>query len=144
MKKTTEKKAFPASAGGTDVDSRLAQHGALSYLEIAAVDARRSAEFYQEILGWVPRGDEPDQPKFSDQSGRLIGRWVTGRAISREPGLLPFIYVDQIRAVAEKVAASGGGIVKAPYAEGTLLVAVIRDPAGNVIGLWQDRGGTEV
>ena len=34
--------------------------------------------------------------------------------------------------------AQGCEIVKAPYAEGALRVATVRDPAGNVIGIWQD------
>lgn len=125
-------------AGDSGVDPRLARQGALSYLEIPALDIRRSAKFYQNVLGWELRGDDTAQPKFADPAGQLIGRWITGRAISREPGLLPFIYVDQLRAVVEKVTAHGGEIVKAPYEEGTLLVALVRDPAGNVMGIWQD------
>jgi len=121
----------------TGVDASLARHGALSYLEIPAIDARRSAAFYEKVLGWHLHGEDADQPKFSDQAGNLIGRWVTGRAISREPGLLPYIYVDRIVDVVAQVVAQGGEIVKAPYPEGNLLVSVIRDPAGNVIGLWQ-------
>jgi len=37
-----------------------------------------------------------------------------------------------------QVGGNGGGIVKALYPEGNLLVAAFRDPAGNVIGLWQE------
>jgi predicted enzyme related to lactoylglutathione lyase len=128
----------------TGVDERLARHGALSYLEIPAVNARQSAEFYEKVLGWSSRDGDSGQPKFSDQSGHLIGRWVPGRAISREPGLLPFIYVNRIDDVVKRVAANGGGIVKAPYPEGNLRVAIIRDPAGNIIGLWQDGGRPEL
>ncbi len=40
--------------------------------------------------------DDPHEPKFIDQSGQLVGRWVTDRAISSEAGLLPFISVDRI------------------------------------------------
>jgi predicted enzyme related to lactoylglutathione lyase len=39
--------------------------------------------------------------------------------------------------VIERVPASGGGILKARYPAGDLRIATIRDPAGNVIGLWQ-------
>jgi predicted enzyme related to lactoylglutathione lyase len=63
---------------------------------------------------------------------------VTGRAISREPGLLPYIYVDHIDEVVGRVVAHGGEVVKAVYPEGNLWVATVRDPAGNVIGLWQE------
>jgi uncharacterized protein len=94
--------------------------------------------FYQKGVRWLSRGDDVEHPRFSDPSGHLIGRWVTGRTISHEAGLLPFVYVNLVMAAVEKVAANGGAIVKAPYSEGTLLAAVIRDSAGNVIGLWRD------
>jgi uncharacterized protein len=119
------------------VDSSLARDGGLSYLEIPAVDPRRSAAFYQSVLGWNVDTSDPERPKFMDQTGHLLGRWHKGRAISREPGLLPYIYVGRLREVVERVAPSGGEIVRAPYAEGDTLVSTIRDPAGNMIGLWQ-------
>jgi predicted enzyme related to lactoylglutathione lyase len=123
---------------GTGVDAALTRHGGLSYLEIPALDVRRSAAFYQNVVGWNVQGQDTDHPKFSDATGHLIGRWLTGREISREPGLLPYIYVDFIKTVVELVDAHGGEVVKAPYHEGNLLVAIIRDPAGNLIGLWQE------
>ena len=130
-----EKNNSQDAPGAAGVDPRLARHGGLSYLESPAVDACRSAAFYKIVLGWDVHGEETDHPKFSDQSGHLIGRWVTGRAISREPGLLPFIYVERIN----EVVANGGMIGKAPYPEGNLRVSTIRDPAGNVIGVWQQQ-----
>jgi uncharacterized protein len=120
------------------VDAILARNGGLSYLEIPAIDVHRSAAFYLNVLGWKQRGEEADEGKFSDQTGHLIGRWVTDRAVSRRPGLLPFIYVDHIDEVVKRVAPHGGEIVKAPYREGNLWVSTIRDPAGNLIGVWQE------
>jgi hypothetical protein len=32
---------------------------------------------------------------------------------------------------------SGGSSVTPPYPEGNLKVATFRDPAGNVVGIWQ-------
>ncbi len=121
----------------TGVDASLARHGGLSYLEIPAVEPRQSAAFYEKVLGWTLRAPDTDDPRFCDATGHLIGRWQTGRAISREPGLLPYIYVDHIDDVVERVKAHGGEVVKATYSEGNLWVATVRDPAGNVIGLWQ-------
>ena len=122
----------------TGVGARLARHGGLSYLEIPAVDARRSAVFYEKVLGWKLRQRDTDDPRFEDATGHLVGRWMIGRAISREPGLLPYIYVAGIDGAVERVVACGGEVVKATYAEGNLWVAQVRDPAGNVIGLWQE------
>jgi predicted enzyme related to lactoylglutathione lyase len=72
--------------GGGGVDARLARHGGLSYLEIPALDPRRSAAFYEKVLGWNVREPGTDEPRFDDPSGHLIGRWVTGRAISSAGG----------------------------------------------------------
>ncbi len=115
----------------------LAKHGRLSNLEIPAIDPRQSAVFYEGVFGWKIDQRSGDDFRFSDREGLLIGRWATGRVASREVGVLSFIYVDDIEAALGRVTTSGGEIVKAPYAEGDVRVARIRDPAGNVIGLWQ-------
>jgi hypothetical protein len=114
------------------VDVTLARHGGLSYLEIPAVDVRQSAAFYASVVGWNVEGLD------TDATGHLIGRWITKLAVVREPGLLPYFYVDDVREAVAAAVANGGEVVKAPYSEGNLLVATVRDPAGNVIGLWQE------
>ena len=115
----------------------LAKHGRLSYLEIPTDDPQQSAAFYERVFGWKIDQRSKEDFRFSDRDGLLIGRWATGRVVSGEAGVLPFIYVDDIEAAIGRVAAGGGEIVKAPYPEGDVRVAEIRDPAGNLIGLWQ-------
>jgi predicted enzyme related to lactoylglutathione lyase len=118
----------------------LARHGGLSYLEIPASDPGRSAVFYANVLGWqIDQRAEADF-RFADARGLLIGRWVSGRAASGEAGPLPFFYVDRLDA-ALAAAQDGGEVVKPAYREGDVLVAWIRDPAGNVLGLWQFERG---
>jgi predicted enzyme related to lactoylglutathione lyase len=119
------------------VDPCLTSNGGLSYLEIPAIDPRRSATFYEKIVGWNVQEPDTADPRFNDATGHLIGRWVTGRAIAQAPGLLPYIYVDHIHEAVALVPTFGGEVVKGTYREGKLLVATIRDPAGKVIGLWQ-------
>jgi len=106
-------------------------------LEIPAVDTERSAAFYEAVFGWYVRRRDNGDFSFDDRSGDLIGAWVIGRAVSREPGLLPFIYVDHIDDIINRVVTQGGEVIKPPYSEGDLWVATFRDPAGNVIGVWQ-------
>ena len=125
-------------SSGTRVGAGLARHGGLSYLEIPAIDAQQSATFYGQVLGWRIRRPETGDPRFEDATGHLIGRWVAGRAISREPGLLAYFYIDRISDAVSRVVAHGGEVVKAPYVEGNLSVATVRDPAGNLFGLWQE------
>jgi len=133
-KKAKRKKTSTEKNG---VDAILTRPGGLSYLEIPAVDAHQSAAFYQSVMGWILRDETAGEAKFSDPTGHLIGRWVTGRKISRRPGLLPFIYVDCIDEVVKRVVPNGGEIVRAPHPEGNLWISILRDPAGNVIGVWQ-------
>jgi predicted enzyme related to lactoylglutathione lyase len=113
------------------------EHGRLSYIQIPATHVRASSEFYANVFGWEVRGGDDDHLSFSDATGAMIGAWVTGRVSSQVPGILPYIYVRGIDAVLERIKVHGCDIVKAPYAEGELWVATFRDPAGNVIGIWQ-------
>jgi uncharacterized protein len=119
------------------VDPGLARHGHVSYLEIPALDIARSAAFYEAVFGWRIDRRDTGQASFDDRSGALIGRWDTGRAVSREPGLLAYIFVDRIDPVVERLVAEGGEVVRPPYPEGDLWIATFRDPAGNVMGIWQ-------
>jgi len=121
----------------TGVDARLTRPGKLSYIQVPARDTAAAAAFYRDVFGWTISGDNPDHRSFADASGDLIGAFVTGRAASSEPGILPYISVDDIDAAVAKILESGGHVVREPYPEGDLRVATFRDPAGNVVGIWQ-------
>jgi predicted enzyme related to lactoylglutathione lyase len=137
----TDKPSAPsaeANAAGGGGGNPLARHGHVSYLEIPAIDPARSARFYQAVFGWRIRDLESGRAAFDDPSGDLIGRWHTGRTPSHDgAGILPYIYVDGIDEVVRRVVEQQGEIVKPPYPEGDLWVATLRDPAANVIGIWQ-------
>jgi predicted enzyme related to lactoylglutathione lyase len=119
------------------VDDRLTRHGHISYLEIPAVDIEQSADFYEVVFGWKIERRGSGRASFDDGTGAVIGRWETGRAIAREPGLLPYMYVDHIDDAIQRVIGAGGQVLQSVYPEGDLWVATIRDPAGNVMGVWQ-------
>ena len=122
----------------SSVEARLTRPGGISYLHIPAADVRQAATFYENAFGWTVRGHDTNRPSFDDGTGHVSGAWMTDQAISREPGLLPYIYVEHIDDTVVRIVARGGQIVDAPYSEGNLWVATFRDPAGNVIGLWQE------
>jgi predicted enzyme related to lactoylglutathione lyase len=119
-----------------DDDPRVFRVGGLSYLRIPAKDARRTAAFYQSVFGWNVGGD-PDEPSFEDGTGHVIGHFMADLTVAGEAGVQPYIYVERVDDTLEKVAAYGGEVVAAPYPEGDLWVATFRDPAGNVLGVWQ-------
>lgn len=109
----------------------------MTYVELPTADARRDASFYDAVLGWKIELRPDGDPRFEDQAAHLIGRWVTGRAVTREPGILSYFYVERIADAIARVASNGGEVVDAPFLEGDVWVARLRDPAGNTIGLWQ-------
>lgn len=119
------------------VGKGLARHGHVSYLEIPVLEMEKSAKFYENIFGWDVQRRSATNVAFDDLSGDLIGRFVAGRTPSTDPGIMPYVYVDSVETVARAIAHAGGEIVKAPHPEGNLTVATFRDPAGNVLGIWE-------
>jgi predicted enzyme related to lactoylglutathione lyase len=113
----------------------------LCYLEIPAVDVHRSAAFYEKVFGWGIRHRESGRPSFDDATGNVSGAWVTGRPVAREPGLLPYIWVDGIDGVLARVRSEGGEVVQAAHhdhPDSSSWIATFRDPAGNLMGLYQE------
>jgi uncharacterized protein len=121
----------PADPG---VEATVARPGGVSYLGMPAQDVARSADFYRAVFGWKIR----DQGSFSDGTGHVIGHWRTDLAAAGEAGIRPYIYVTQLDDVLRKAAEQGAEVVTMPYQEGNLTIATVRDPAGNVIGIWQE------
>ena len=119
-------------------DNPLARHGGLTYLHIPAADLRKSAGFYREVLGWKLE-ERDDGWRFSDREGLLIGGLGLGPAQPDER-LVCYFYVDDIQAAIARVIAAGGEVVAPPAEQGDIHVARVRDPAGNLIGLWQFAG----
>ena len=120
------------------VDESLSRPGGLSYLHIPAVDPNESARFYEHVFGWTVEGHETNRPSFRDGTGHVAGAWVTDKEPSRTAGLLPYIYVETIDVTTDLIQAQGGEIIEPPSPEGNLLIGTFRDPAGNVLGLWQE------
>ena len=118
------------------VEGTVARPGGVSYLRIPASDPGQSAEFYRAVFGWRT-GGRPDAPSFSDGTGHVIGHWRTDLPAAGEAGVLPYIYVTDLDSTLRAATEHGAELATPPYPEGSLRVATIRDPAGNIIGIWQ-------
>ncbi len=113
----------------------------LCYLEIPAISINESVSFYEKVFGWNIRHRESARPAFDDATGNISGAWVTDRAATRDPGLLPYIWVDSIEQTLAEIKARGGEVVSASHPDdpgSTSRIAIFRDPAGNLIGLYQE------
>jgi predicted enzyme related to lactoylglutathione lyase len=113
-------------------------HGKVCYLEIPAVDARTSADFYKRVFGWRVRTRGDGALAFDDATGEVSGAWVSGRPASTRPGLLVYIRVDSVAATVDVVVAAGGEIVQPMGADAPEITARFRDPDGNVLALYQE------
>ncbi|MDH6133771.1 putative enzyme related to lactoylglutathione lyase [Kitasatospora sp. MAA4] len=114
--------------------------GKICYLEIPAVDAERSADFYHRAFGWAVRHDSDGRVAFDDTVGGVSGRWVVGRAPATEPGLVVSIMVADAGATVVAITAAGGEIVRPVDEDAEVQFAWFRDPAGNVLGIYQQPG----
>lgn len=110
------------------------RHGQVVYLQIPAVESMESAMFYEQVFGW-----EIERPYPSFVAPGLIGQWVDDRPPAPEAGLLAWIHVDRIDDTLESAVSNGGEVVDPPSPDGPRLLATIRDPAGNVVGIVEHR-----
>lgn len=115
-------------------------NGKICYIEIPAADIRRSADFYAKAFGWRIRQRGDGATAFDDGVGEVSGAWVTGRPASPTPGLLIYIWCDSVAETIDKVVAQGGHIVQPVGGDPGEITARFRDPAGNVLGLYQEPG----
>jgi predicted enzyme related to lactoylglutathione lyase len=113
-------------------------NGKICYIEIPAVDIPRSADFYAKVFGWRIRQRGDGHTAFDDTTEEVSGTWVVGRPASSEPGLLLYVMVDSVAATIDAVIAHGGELVQPIGADAPEVTARFRDPAGNVIGLYQE------
>jgi predicted enzyme related to lactoylglutathione lyase len=115
------------------------RNGKICYLEIPSTDIARSVDFYRRVFGWNTRRRGDGSIAFDDGVGEVSGTWVNGRPASSTVGLLLYIMVDSVEEAVARVLAQGGEIVQPIGADAPEITARFRDPAGNILGLYQQR-----
>lgn len=63
--------------------------------------------------------------------------WILNRPAPTRAGILPYVYVSDIQAAIAAIEERGGSVVEPARTEGDTLVGRFRDPAGNILGIWQ-------
>src|SRR4029077_21065839 len=111
-------------------------NGKICYIEMPAADVKRSAAFYEKVFGWKIRTRGDGNIAFDDPV-EVSGTWTTKRKPS-EPGLLVYIMVTNAAETCKAILANGGQIVQPIGVDAPEITARFRDPAGNVLGLYQE------
>jgi predicted enzyme related to lactoylglutathione lyase len=115
-------------------------NGKICYLEIPAIDIAISSAFYAAVFGWSLRHHGDGGVAFDDGVNEVSGMWVLNRPPSAEPGIVISIMVDNAAPTVDLITAHGGKIVKPIDPATREITAHFRDPAGNVLGIYQHRG----
>jgi predicted enzyme related to lactoylglutathione lyase len=115
-------------------------NGKICYIEMPAIDINQSASFYKNVFGWNIRKRGDGTTAFDDTVGEVSGAWVLGRKPMTEPGLLFYIMVDSVEQAIEKLLAHGGKLVQPIGEDAPEITARFSDPAGNIVGLYQEPG----
>lgn len=112
-------------------------NGKICYIEMPATDIARSADFYKRACGWHIRQRSDGHTGFDDTTGAVSGTWVLGRSPASVPGLLFYVMVDSVSATLDVIVGNGGEIVQQIGVDAPEITARFRDPAGNVVSLYQ-------
>lgn len=123
----------------------MAQHGTFGWADLASPDQQGSERFYQGLFGWEVRHEPIDENAHYTMFHRN-GQSIAGLGEAQEgqpPVWSTYVSVDDVDAVAGKASELGASVIVGPMdvmEQGRM--AVIADPAGAVLGLWQP--GTHV
>ncbi len=122
-------------------------NGMPSWLDLGTTDLGGAESFYSGMFGW----DSDRQPAgenmvYSMQSigGKSVAGIYDQRAEQKAAGMPPmwlaYITVDDIDATAAKVPSAGGSVMQPPMDVMDVgRMALIVDPSGGVIALWQPK-----
>ncbi|HVW78850.1 MAG TPA: VOC family protein [Alloacidobacterium sp.] len=114
------------------------KNGKICYIEIPATDIARSADFYSRVFGWQTRTRGDGATAFDDGVGEVSGVWVLGRSPASHPGFMIYVMVDSVEKTIQSIIENGGEVVQPIGADAPEITARFRDPAGNVVGLYQE------
>jgi predicted enzyme related to lactoylglutathione lyase len=112
-----------------EVKSRT--HGQIDYVQLPALDIKRSAAFYEKAFGW---SIDTDSGSF-DARG-MIGQFTTEQMPAATGGPVLWISADDLSGALKGVVANGGKVRGRPQLDGgERWLVEIDDPAGNRLGI---------
>ena len=111
-------------------------HGVPCWVDTWQDDVHAAAAFYTGLFGWEARiGDE--YTMFRHRGLEVAGAGAPLPA-GTTPAWTSYVWVDDVDAAAARATAAGGRLVSEPFdsLDGGRM-AIVADPAGAVLGLWQ-------
>lgn len=113
------------------------ENDTLCWNELATTDADAACAFYPKLFGWTAKVT-PQYTEWHLGERGIGGLRVIGEGEPTPPNWIPYIMVASVDGTLDKVAKAGGQSVVPPMdLEGVGRFAVIADPAGAMIALYQ-------
>ena len=112
-----------------------------AWVDLATSDATAARDFYSKLFGWKVEVN-PDPQYGGYALAKLGGKDVAGigpKQMDQQPSAwLIYIGTQDVDETTKKAQAAGGTVIAPPMEVGDQgKMAVIADPSGAVIGLWQ-------
>ncbi|QIZ76116.1 VOC family protein [Ferrimonas lipolytica] len=118
-----------------------AKVGEFLWQDLTVANADGVADFYAQVVGWekkaVPMGDYSDHGMMVADEMKAGICHNQGENAAIPPQWLLYVAVADLATSVATVSALGGKILVAPKAMGEDQFAVIEDPAGAVLALYQ-------
>lgn len=114
---------------------RVNETGCMVWNELASPDVDRSAAFYRDLLGWQ---GEPDASGYATiRAGDAINGGIRPLQDGEAPAWMVYFSIASADEAARKVRAAGGAIIAGPMDAIVGRIAVVRDPQGAVLALYE-------
>ncbi|HYC97722.1 VOC family protein [Brevundimonas sp.] len=111
----------------------MREDGKLDYLELPGGELPATKAFYSQAFGWKFVDYGPEYAAFDEG---LDGGFDAQAGGVRTP--LPVLFAHDLEAMAAKVEAAGGTLVKPIFAFPGGRRFHFRDPAGNELAVWSE------
>jgi predicted enzyme related to lactoylglutathione lyase len=119
----------------------MSEHGTIHWSELITGDVEAAKSFFEKVAGWqinemsMPNGTynvcmAGEKPVAGIMSGEMMGQ------PDHPPAWMTYIAVTDVDAACSTAGKAGGEILKTPFdVPGVGRIAMIKDPAGAVVGL---------
>jgi predicted enzyme related to lactoylglutathione lyase len=110
------------------------------HLELHTRDAERATSFYGELLGWrAERIRAGDQSYTALELGGGFGGGGVVECHVQQPLWLPYVEVEDVRAVTEAARELGAAVLLEPREGPVGRRSVITTPAGGDLAIWEPK-----
>lgn len=122
----------------------MATHGMFVWTDLQTSDVEEAKRFYGEVFGWDARDASSEDMPYWEliKDDQVVAGLGPLDGAQQDEGVPPnwtsYVAVDDAAEVCSKVGDGGGSVLMDPMEvgeEGT--VAIVQDPTGGVLGLWQ-------